>query len=269
MDPTLAQIYGTNQSADATDLEKLAADELAAGLAEDGGINVNDLSQDQIEAMAQEVLNDISGADGKDEEAENTDADDETLAKVAEADRLGRIMAHAMNQELVSIQKEASAAEQLKAEKAGLLGKRSKDVRGVGRQARDTAGRAGRAVSSKASEVGGKVMSALKQHGGKAMSAAKGVAAKHPKAALGLGAAGVAAGAFGAGRMSKKSSALDTLARAHVLEILQASGIDPDTLQLQQEKVSEADPATALSNAVESRAWEILAQYGVTPSTED
>lgn len=252
MDPTLAQIYGTNQSADATDLEKLAADELAAGLAEDGGINVNDLSQDQIEAMAQEVLNDISAADGQGDKAENTDAadetdaDDETLAKVAEADRLGRIMAHAMNQELVSIQKQAGAGQAVKNwAQLAAHGAKKGGEKVVG---------AAKAVASKGKEMGAKSVEHVKKH-------------KSLYAAGAAGATGLGAG-YAAGK-KKKSSALDTLAQAHALEILKASGIDPDSLQLQQEKVSEADPAAALSNAVESRAWEILAQYGVTPSTED
>lgn len=257
MDPTLAKIYGTNQTSDAADVEKLAAAHMAEELANESGIDVNDLSPEQIEAMAQEVLDGVQAQGDEQDTSANADGnsnqedpDAETLAKVAEADKLGRVMAHAYHQELRSIEKSASASQAVKnwAQLGGHAGgKVMSAVKSMGAKGKSVASKAG----EKAKEVGKKGVEHVKKH----------------KGAYGAGAAAAGGGAAGymAGK-HKKSSALDTLAEQHALEILAANGIDPATLELQQEKVSEADPAEVLSNAVEARAWELLSQYGIVPA---
>ena len=70
MDPQLAAIYGTNQ--DESDVEKLAAAELAEKLAADEELDVDGYSDEQIEALAQEALGELS------EETEQEAAGEET-----------------------------------------------------------------------------------------------------------------------------------------------------------------------------------------------
>lgn len=83
MDPTLAEIYGTEET-----LEKSAADELANAL----------LAEGASEAEVAQILAQESGED----------PDAETLEKMSEADYLGRVMAHAYVNELGSLEKNAA-----------------------------------------------------------------------------------------------------------------------------------------------------------------
>ena len=108
MDEQLAAIYGTGQSdyVDESDLEKTAAAELLVKLAEEQGVDLNDFSDEEVAGM----LDELYGGDG----IEHTAADEEFQEKFAEADYLGRIMAHSMVQELDSIEKEAGIAERAK-----------------------------------------------------------------------------------------------------------------------------------------------------------
>jgi uncharacterized protein with gpF-like domain len=111
MDPKLAEIYGTGKTAEA-DIEKLAAAELAEKLSASEEIDVNALTDEDVEALATEVLAAEQGGEG----AQETAGDDtEAQEKVAEADYLGRVMAHAFVQETKEIEKKA--AEEKKEEK--------------------------------------------------------------------------------------------------------------------------------------------------------
>lgn len=247
MDPVLAQIYGTNN--EASDLEKLASAQMEEDLSNDG-MDLDGAGDDDIEAMAQAVLNDIQGEEQG--EPEN-DVDDETMAKVAEADKLGRVMAHSMWQELGQI-KEAG--------KAGVARK------AAGRVATALGRAAGYASHPlKAAEIGARK---VRRAAGEAVKKGEKVIKKNPKKSVGAAlAGGVALGVGGEAarrHMSKDASALDTLAEARALEILEANGIDPSTLAPMQEKVAAGDPAARLSSAVEQGAWDILAQYGLEPS---
>jgi hypothetical protein len=102
MDPKLAELYGTN-TVDENDIEKLAAAQLAEELGEGQELDINDLSPEDIEAMASEVL--------ASEEGGGEDGDD-AQEKLAEADYLGRVMAHAYVQELRGIEKTSSRSTQ-------------------------------------------------------------------------------------------------------------------------------------------------------------
>ena len=266
MDPKLAEIYGTNQTTDA-DIEKLAAAELATQLAGDEQIaDTEGMTEEDLEAIAQEVLAPAETETQVEEpreptEQEKTSAEKEAQEKVAEADYLGRTMAHAYVQELNKI-----AAEQEK-------------TAGWGDAPQKMIGAATKSTRAKA-EVGkviGKAGEIAKNHG----KAIAGTAAA-------TGTAGVLAGRASKGKDKKSAaeveqpqlSAVDTLVLARANEILEASGIDPKSLTkieepAQQEKTS-ADETTetvdprreALANAVEQRAWELLGQYGVTPAEE-
>jgi hypothetical protein len=202
MDPKLAEFYGTN-TPDEADLEKLAAAELAEQLAGDDNdqVNIEGLDNEQLEQLAAHVLGE--DGEGGDVEAANDGEGGEEVSeeteKVAEADYLGRVMAHSMVQELRSIEKTA-------AEEAAMHG--PKHVSALRRHA----GNAANATMAKAKDLGGKGVALAKSH---------------PKKAIGgglLAAAGAGAGLHKA--MTKKSSALDTLVEQRAMELLAENGIE-------------------------------------------
>lgn len=232
MDPKLAELYGTNQPME--DVEKLAAAELAENLAGEGGIDFSNLDPEEVEALAREVLEAQSGEEG-------APVGDEQ-EKVAEADYLGRVMAHSYNQEMRKI-----AADEAKTSF-------KEKMKGGFHKMKGKAQAAGGYMKGKATAAGG----AAKAHVG-----------RHPKKYMGAAGLGLAGAGFAAGRKSKKSSAeeqsaLDTLATQRALEILEANGIDPN----EQEKTSGAEPAEVLTAAVEARALEILAENGYVETEE-
>jgi hypothetical protein len=129
MDPQLAAIYGTDQSGE--DTEKVAAAELAEKLAAEGDAEVetDSFTPEQIEELAQAAMageeaaveepeqaeeqEAAAGDEGEEQaeesedeeevEEEKTSAAAEAQEKLAEADYLGRVMAHAYTQELRKI----------------------------------------------------------------------------------------------------------------------------------------------------------------------
>lgn len=284
MDPKLAEMYGTNQP-NAEELEKMAAAELADGLAEEGQVDLNNLTEEDLETMAQEVLAQDEGEEG----AEYTEQEktSEAQEKLAEADYLGRVMAHAYVQELRGIEKEA-------AERLGPYEEGPAEKQHVPRET-EPASRAKHGPdvtrTDKAMNKLRDVKSAIKAAPGQYGRAMRGSGAGGWKGALGMGAGGkraaqvwgarggtaaAAAGlAAGAHHMYKKhkeknSSAMDTLVEARALEILEQSGIDPGSLQPvdQQEKTS-APANEVLGSAVEQRAWDLLGSYGVVPNGQE
>ncbi len=262
MDPTLAEIYGTNQVSQ-EDLEKTAAAELAENLADEGQTEMGSLSEEDLEAAAEEILSEVSEPEG-----------DETQEKIAEADYLGRTMAHAYVNELQAIEKEAAAAEGAK--KAWQVGSRvGRALEGIGskltpNKVSDKVFSRSKIKSMREARKGGASMGdvakSITQHSDKGYEA---MGKLHK--GVGAGAIGVGASAAGYGvhkAMEKKSSALDELVELRALEILNASGIDPASLApVEQEKVSEAAEATrdVLAETVEQRAWELLGAHGVVP----
>jgi hypothetical protein len=217
MDPRLAEIYGTNE--DISDTEKLAAAKLAEELADDDEIDLDGMSDEEIEALAREVL---EGDDSDDD-----DEYDDAAEKVAEADYLGRVMAHAYVQELKSIEKAAAPEPSA----ATALAKRSRlrEYYGKGKMQLE---RALKAIKS------------------------------HPKTTAGVatGLAGLGAGAYllsrkkGKRKHASATPALDALAEQRALEILEENGID-----VNDESDSKYD---VLAQAVELRAREMLEDAG-------
>lgn len=231
MDPRLAELYGTNEQ----DLEKLAAAELAEQLSE-GGMDLDGLDEDDLEALAASVLEE------DDEEGE------EGSEKLAEADYLGRVMAHSFVQESREIEKYA-AEEDPAAKKLS----RTKRLKAHANKAWGKTKRMGKTYGSLM--AGGR---ALPEKGGKpmkkgimaALAGRKGYRGKIWGARGGTAAALGAAG-YGAYKgMHKESSALDTLALERAEEILAESG------------AGDTSPYDVLGSVVEQRAAEILAANG-------
>lgn len=114
MDREIAAIYGTDELlTEETDVEKTAAAELLVKLAEEQGLDLNDFSDEEVA----EMLGDLYGGQGIEHTAAQTQEDAEAQQleleaqeKVAEADYLGRIMAHSYVQELSNIEKAAAEA---------------------------------------------------------------------------------------------------------------------------------------------------------------
>lgn len=294
MDPVLAQIYGTNS--EASDLEKLASAQMEEELGQDGSY-----TEDDVEMLAQAVLNDIEAE--QDGGEYGVDADDETMAKVAEADKLGRVMAHSMWQELGHIKMAAEGdiheapmskggkapkgasrqpkmtpeqlASQARGEhdvpgtsshkhvsptkrEAAAMNRKGQRMMSLGQQAGSTLRHTGKRIGHHMASTGSSLSHRLGYTGAMSKGRAQAIgAAAHGLGALAAG--GLAYGAKKAYDKSKESSALDTLAEARALEILEANGIDPSELT----KVA-SDPSEVLGEAVEQRAWDILAQYGLS-----
>lgn len=132
MDEFLNELYGTSETISGEDVEKQAAAEFLVKLAEQEGVNLDDLSDEEVGSL----LSEIEGEMGKEAEAESTVDDQEAQEKLAEADFLGRAMAHAYVNELAEIEKEAGRAgaayQAAKGAVTGALGKIKKAPGGVG-----------------------------------------------------------------------------------------------------------------------------------------
>ena len=183
MNEHLAQFYGTKQASAATDeeAEKQASVELFLKVASDQNIDLNSMSDADVQALYGEFQTEVAKIaseeepkEEKDEEEEKKEKEEKHAAAAAEwaekqamaadiqkADYLGRVMAHSFEQERGYI-KEAGAAEALKK----LTGKRphmaahdageavrhgAQAVRRGGRRVADKAGMGPRATSASTS----------------------------------------------------------------------------------------------------------------------
>jgi hypothetical protein len=129
MNEFLADLYGTNDiiGNDEQDFEKDAAANFLIKIAEEQDIDLNECSDDEIADLYATVEGEMRN---------EGEIDDEAQTKMAEADFLGRAMAHAYVAELDDIEKQASG--KLDAAKA-LAGK-------VGRYIKSTPERIGRSI---------------------------------------------------------------------------------------------------------------------------
>jgi hypothetical protein len=270
MNEFLADMYNTRENigaaGSADDIEKLAeaqilSDELAAE-----GYDASELPPDALLKVAYELWGDDSAIvkaaaeeegeededEGEEDEGDEEDGEKQAFEeKLAEADFLGRVMAHSFVDEQAALEKEASAKET-----AAKAGKYLKDAPYRAVQALKRKGR-----SMKGSYEGG---TALMPSGGRSgawiprdkpsrLGGAWTVAKEHPKT---VGGAALAAGGAGYGGKKlydkatgkkKKGSALDALAEERALEMLKEAGY-------------EQQPS--LEEAVEQRALEMLAEAG-------
>jgi hypothetical protein len=256
MDAQLAEIYGTGQEANAEDDQvKLAAAELLVKLAGDNNVDLSQFSDQEVAEMVQELQKEAelppqfqkkeeSGEEKKEtpeskESGESSsespeDKKAEAAEKVAEADFLGRVMAHSFAQECKEIEKEA-----------GL---------------KDKAVGAAKNVAKK-----GKASFLNLIHGKKdgAIVALK----NHPKSALGgaaaLGAAGGAAAMHKKKEGSADQAALDALAEQRALAMAKEAGwVDPEGNLVAPPAKEETKTASPLDLAVERRALEMLEANG-------
>jgi hypothetical protein len=277
MNEFLAELYNTRETIGASkgdDVEKLAEAQALDQFLQGEGVDIDRLDGDTILKVAHQLFGDESALlkaaaeEGESEEGEHEEhetpeeeeVEEEAKKKVAEADYLGRLMAHAFVQEQSELAKEAGIKETAGKAWAGL-----------------------KAHAGKASDKGSKAWASTKAHAGKAYAGTKDAyKAKNireavselrsmpkgaPKkeairkllkgmgqtgAAYGIPAAGVAYGAtkaFGGKSKEKRSSAIDALAEQRAVEIYQL---------LQNENSEEK-----LASAIDDRAIELLEEQGL------
>ena len=269
MNEFLAELYNTRETigagAGASDVEKLAEAQILDQMFEAEGIDVNQLPDETIVKVAHELFGANSAlvkmaAEGDDahedeEESESpeeekkehehgeSEADESDEDKVAQADFLGRVMAHSFVQERDAIEKDAGLAE--------VGGKVMKALRSAGSAAKKAPGMLKGKGEAMAKSYAKGVKGTAAHPGSKLKGIAR-LAKEHKKTVGGLaGGAALAAGGGAAAAMHKKSSALDTLAEQRALEILAENGIGV-----------QSDEQAKLASAVEQRAYEMLVEAG-------
>lgn len=272
MDEQLAQIYGTNQT-DNDDLEKTAAAELLVKLAEEEGIDIGSLSDEDVGELVAALY---SEGEGEEKTAETVTTEGEE--KLAEADYLGRVMAHAYVQEIGAIEKDAArgeakyireAVEGLKAtkgqgKKAPLLQNIKAWLRGrpgAYSRAKEEASGAFRKNPTKAEmRAGGAGKGDLPSEAGIGTRLRHlGRAAKHVAPELAAGGALAAGGTAAA--LHKKGSALETLVEKRASEILAQSGwVDQDGDLIPPPEATKE--ASVLEQTVEVEALKLLEANG-------
>jgi hypothetical protein len=232
----------------------VAAAELLVKLAEEQGVDLSQFSEQEVVGMINDLYKTAeeegekkeekkenpfaAKAEEKKEEEKEKEKEKEAQAKFAEADFLGRVMAHAMVQELNSIDKEAGV---------------------VGRAAHG---------AGKALETAGKKITETVLRSGKGSAARL-----HPTTAKLIGGGTAAAGATGAALGAKKlfggkkkegaadESALEALAQQRTWDLAKEAGyVDEQGNLLVPEQQKEA---SALEQAVELRALQLLEGAGL------
>lgn len=246
MNEFLAEMYSTREVIGAesnSDVEKLAEAQLLDEALRAEGVDIDQLPGDTILKLAyqllgedshlvkaaQEAASEEAGETAESEEAESEEEEKEESMeeKVAQADFLGRVMAHSYVSELSELEKSAGVGSGLEA-----LGK------GIGKR---VAGKdMSRAVSQKLDPAHAKAIGA---------------------GALAAGGAAAGGAAYGAKKLfgkkkdkEKKSSALDALAEKRAMEWAESVGL------LQNEPDEENEKLAA---AVNQRAYEMLTEQGV------
>lgn len=269
MNQHLAALYNTNGYRTALEAEqtKIAAADLFCKAAAAEGLDLSTLDEatraQLFENFVSKLASDDKDADdeggdkdkkappppfAKKEEGEKKDEEKEAAAraeyqaqaewqqKTAEADFLGRQMAHAFMSEKAEIEKAAAAAEALEKEakeKQEFQKKHSPTLLGAGKGA--PGGTAHQTAKGPQMSVGSKLREAARHAGGKAQEVAHrvGEAAKAHKGKAALVGAGLAAGgAIGAAvahkGKEKEASAFDLAAGEEALKIAGAYGYDTD-----------------------------------------
>lgn len=240
MNEFLAEMYGTRDNIGApsndAEVEKMAEAQLLDEALQAEGIDIDQLPGETIVKLAHQLL----GEDSQivKEAAAEGDMDESFEEKVAQADFLGRVMAHSYVDEMTGMDKEAKGEAVFKAKLLGkkLLSKTKKLPGRLGKQVE----RLGKGVTE--------------------LYAGKGSAARmHPRTAKLIGGGTVGAGtAAGAGAaygtkklMEKKNSALDSLAEKRAMEWAAEHGLLDDGEE------------TKLAAAVDQRAYELLLENGI------
>lgn len=326
MDQFLAEHYGTKTASAPSqeDLEKQAQAELFAKLAADNGIDLEKLSEEQVvylwdRTFSKTAEEDKDDKDEKkdDDKEKDSEGDDEVksaaaqeheqkkeaAAKLAEADFLGRVMAHSLVNELRKIASDnegdaeekdaAGESEEGEAKEAAM----PPQLRKALDKGKSVASRAGELVTgSKAKNLKSKAETAIrsageaKAKGSKTQKGWEGLAKKYSPAAkdeakkvkltrigLGAAAAGGVAGGAAAAASKKEASAIDELAAVEAVKTAAESGYDIDeaservaailTLGVgESEKIAFAQD---LDGAVAIRSLELLEAAGYPVTWDD
>lgn len=313
MNQWLAQMYGTN-GAQEEETSKLANAELFAKLAAKNNIDLSSMSPEAIGELYAEVFpeeaskvasesSESSEEDEDEEKGEEKDDEEKSAAaaqywqekrasqeKFAEADLMGRVMAHSFVQELESI-KEAAGAKELAGKALGVakgVGERGAELLS-GSKLKSLKGTAEAAASRAAKHKGGGYASpsaskALKQlYGEKAHKAGKAATSEAKKVwgtragvAGGVGGAGALA-ASGKGEKTAGAEAFEEMAAVYAIEMAKEGGYDADeaftrvnavyTLGLEEsEKIAAVQSA---DDALHVRALEYLEQAAYPVNWEE
>jgi|GEM_PF-2509897 len=259
MDEFLNELYGTSEIISGDDVEKQAAAEFLVKLAEEEGVNLDELSDDEVGSLLAEIEGDM----GKQAAAEPET--DEAQEKLAEADFLGRAMAHAYVNELNEIEKSAGRVGDLASKLVGKverLGGRiaGKNVGGAGQKAYKEH-LMSRLQQARGSGMKGRTADRMRaaarreatQKGAKAMKTRARLIGGGALGAGALGAGGVAAGAAKAmGGKDKKSfnEEFEAAARERAYEMLADAGYDV-------EKVAQVDVDTMALQMLEQAGYQV------------
>jgi hypothetical protein len=274
-------MYGTGGQANEAQ-EKVAQLELFAKLAADNNIDLTTLSPEQVSTLYSETFGKLAqeseeeegeseaseskekekekGEEGEEKEKESAaiaehEAAKEAAAKFAEADIMGRTMAHAFVNELEQIDqaKQAGAVGQAVKQLGKMEAKASK---GVGEKLMQLGSSAGKKTGLLKKNLQGSA--ATKRNVGRAALGT---------AALGTGAAGVGAAKA---MQRKESSALDLLAAEEAVKIAEAGGWDTNECIDLLNKVLEEGPGESekiafvedTGDAIQVRGFELLEKCG-------
>lgn len=260
----LAEAYGTHQTAPAPsdeDMQKQASINLFAKLASDNGVDLTKLSDEQVNELYADFCTKLAEEESKEEkkepppaakkeEAKEEKKDEEkeaaareefrlqkeAEAKVAEADYLGRVMAHAYVNELKKI-----------------------------------AGKMPEALAAHAREAGKAVTKGVEHAGDKLKNLGKSMKSHKTEIAAGAGGAAAGAAAGEAHGRSKKASALDLQAAEYAVKLAHDSGLDAEAvgehldarLLLGVTESTKTAGVEDFNTALHIRALELLEQIGV------
>lgn len=265
MDEFLNELYRTSETIGAgeEDVEKTAAAEMMIKLAAEEGVDLDELSDEEVGMLLEEVEKQASGEP-------EPEPEDEAQEKLAEADFLGRAMAHAYVNELSEIEKQAMVGPQIGAARLGyrrakgLLGRAAKAVGEATGASELKRGLVGRKKMIEAAREGAKAKGlkgkAAKEHVSKVMeqtakspsrmemsAGAKKLMKRVGAPAVGLGALGTAAAMAGDKDKRSFNEEFEAAAQERAYEILADAGYDV-------EKVAQAD--------VDTRALQMLEEAG-------
>jgi hypothetical protein len=301
MDQFLAQYYGTDASvktaaAASEDIAKQASVELFMKLATDQHIDLGSMSPEQVNELYATWLDKSAEFPPKKEEHEEGEHDEKKKKfeeakkeheekkaqseKIAEADFLGRVMAHSYCQELRKIASDAESTLDKEANKVRDAQSGYTAAKSVGHVAGDAlkkgldhvkshAAGAAKSVGEHATNAGAAIHHAAHGAGPVTPGKAKAIAG----AAAAGGAAGVAGGAAAVhhAMKDKEGSAIDQLAAEQAVHIANEGGFDPEEagrkvaavlelgLVAPSEKIATAATAEA---AIYTRALELLEAVG-------
>lgn len=266
MNEFLAAHYGTGGASDVSeeDLQKQAQVELFAKLAADNNIDIASLSDEQVNSLWNDFQKQASGdapeekAEAKDEKKEEAKKEHEekkeAAAKLAEADFLGRVMAHSYVDEL----KKIAAASESTTDK--VASKMDNLRAAVGKHME----RAGKGAVGAVLHTGG-AEKAMDPRTAKAIGA--GV---HAAGAAAAGGAAVGAKKMLSKEKEKKSSAIDELAAQQSVIKAAEAGFDSAeavsrisaVLTLGPKESEKIAQIQDTDQAVEVRSLELLEQAG-------